>query len=168
MRTRFSAALAIQVLVAASLSAQTAVTLSTSANPATFGQLLTLTATVTPSAATGKVTFYDGATVLGTSTISAGKAVISTQFLLPGSRSLKAYYAGDGSHASATSMVVSEKIKSASSNGFTTSSFPTYNSYDHVLAGDFNGDGKADLMAVGSYGIGVFLGVGDGTFKAAG
>jgi hypothetical protein len=46
-------------------SAQTAssVSLTSSSNPANYGQIVTLTAAET-SGATGKVTFYDGTTVL--------------------------------------------------------------------------------------------------------
>src|SRR5262249_18495895 len=40
----------------------TTTTLASSVNPATFGQTMTLTATVSPSVATGTVTFLDGAT----------------------------------------------------------------------------------------------------------
>lgn len=46
------------------LAQATTVSLVTSANPAVFGQSLTLTATVSPAAATGNVTFYDGTAVL--------------------------------------------------------------------------------------------------------
>ena len=46
------------------------VTLVGSPNPVTFGQPVTLTATVTPAVASGTVTFYDGATVLGTSSLA--------------------------------------------------------------------------------------------------
>ena len=42
--------------------ASTTVSLVSSANPLTFGHSVTLTASVSPSAATGKVTFYDGTT----------------------------------------------------------------------------------------------------------
>jgi hypothetical protein len=48
------------------LSAQSTVVLTTSASPAQLGAPLTLSATVTPATATGRVTFYDGVTVLGT------------------------------------------------------------------------------------------------------
>jgi hypothetical protein len=50
--------------MARGLLAQTTVTLSTSMNAAVYGQPVTLTATVTPAGG-GKVTFYDGAMILG-------------------------------------------------------------------------------------------------------
>src|SRR5205814_6898209 len=76
--------------------AATSVTLSASPNPAAFGAPVTLTATLTPAGATGRVTFYDGTTVVGIRTIASGAASLTTVLLPAGSRSLKAYYAGDG------------------------------------------------------------------------
>src|ERR1039457_1513547 len=66
------------------LDAQTAVTLATSPNPSVFGAPVVLTATVTPSNATGRVTFYDGVTLLGTKPLSAGTASIFTVLLPAG------------------------------------------------------------------------------------
>src|ERR1022692_3384035 len=60
------------------LPAQTTVTLSTSPNPSIFGAPVLMTATVTPATATGKVTFYDGVTVLGTKSLVSGVASLST------------------------------------------------------------------------------------------
>jgi len=73
--------------------AQTAPTtnLTSSPNPANLGQVVTLTATVT-SGATGKVTFYDGTTMLGVSAVSGEQASWSTVLLPSGARSLRAYY----------------------------------------------------------------------------
>jgi hypothetical protein len=83
-------------LVASSqlLVAQTASTVSlfSSPNPGTYGAAITITATVTPSSATGRVTFYDGATVLGDSAISGGQALFTTHLLATGTRSLLAHY----------------------------------------------------------------------------
>src|SRR5207237_9172797 len=54
--------------------AATSTGLTSSPNPSTFGQSVALTATVSPSAATGTVTFKDGSTSLGTGTLSRSKA----------------------------------------------------------------------------------------------
>ena len=67
------------------------VTLASSSNPVVvFGQPLTLTATVSSTSATGKVTFYDGVTILGIATLSSGQATLTTTLLPTGKRSLKA------------------------------------------------------------------------------
>ena len=72
-----------------------AITFAPSANPSLFGQPLTLTATVTPVAATGRVTFYSGVTILGIEQSSNGTASITTSLLSSGPNSLRAYYGGD-------------------------------------------------------------------------
>src|SRR5439155_12763490 len=69
----------------------TTLTLMSSANPSIFGQAVTLTATISPTTATGNVTFYDGTTVLGIRTIAGGQAALTTTALAPGARSLKTY-----------------------------------------------------------------------------
>jgi hypothetical protein len=92
--------------------APTTVVLTASPSPATFWGFVTLTATVTPAEATGKVTFYDGVAVLGVAQISSGSAVLGTYSLGPGTRSLKAYYAGDGTYSPSTSTPVSEVVNS--------------------------------------------------------
>src|SRR6202041_3395608 len=50
----------------------TMVSLVSAPQPSIFGQAVTLTAIVTPSSATGLVTFYDGVVVLGNSSLCAG------------------------------------------------------------------------------------------------
>ena len=72
----------------------TTTTLVATPNPSALGQSVTLTATVSPSAATGQVTFYDGTTVLGVGTLAGGTATLTTSLLPAGSRSLRAYYGG--------------------------------------------------------------------------
>jgi hypothetical protein len=73
-------------------------TLSSSPNPSTSGQAVTLTATVSSGAAggpTGTVTFKNGTTYLGTKPLSAGTAIL-TKFELPvGTLTIGAYYSGD-------------------------------------------------------------------------
>ena len=87
---------------ARALTATTTV-LASSRNPSVLGQSVTLTVTVSPVAATGTVTFYDGVSFLGLRTISNGQAILTTTLLPSGSRSLKAYYAGDATIANARS-----------------------------------------------------------------
>ena len=76
----------------------TGTTLVSSLNPSTLGQSVTFTATVTPSSGTatpnGSVTFMDGATTLGTKTLSSGKAAFATTSLTVGAHSITAVYGG--------------------------------------------------------------------------
>jgi hypothetical protein len=85
-------------------------TLTASPNPALFGERITLTANVLPSAATGKVTFYDGNVVLGTAAISGGHATLSAAIAATGNRNLVARYLGDAQNSAATSPVISGSI----------------------------------------------------------
>jgi Bacterial Ig-like domain (group 3) len=62
---------------------------------ASTGDAVDLTATITPSSATGSVEFFDGATSLGTAVVSSGSATISTSFA-GGTRSLSAEFTGTG------------------------------------------------------------------------
>jgi len=74
--------------------------LSSSASSIVFGQTITLTATLNPvlsgrPAATGTISFYDGATLLGTAAVSSGTAVYTSPSLASGSHSIQAVYSGD-------------------------------------------------------------------------
>jgi trimeric autotransporter adhesin len=78
--------------------------LTSSNNSPTYTQSFTLTATVSPSAATGSVTFYaNGSTVLGSSTLSGGTGQITVNDLAGGTQALTAVYGGDGTYATSTS-----------------------------------------------------------------
>jgi hypothetical protein len=88
------------------------VTLSSNNNPSVYGQSVTFTASLSPSAATGSVTFYDGSTSLGTVTLTKGSASYSTSSLNIGSHSITAVYSGDSTFSSSTSNVVNQKVKS--------------------------------------------------------
>jgi hypothetical protein len=80
----------------------TTTTLGSSLNPSDYGDSVTLTATVSPSAATGNVVFKDGATTLGTGTLSGGTATLATSALTAGSHSLTAEYSGDSNYLAST------------------------------------------------------------------
>jgi len=75
-----------------------AVTLTASPNPATLGQPTTLTAIISPTptgAALGTVSFFNGATLLGTGNVNAsGVAMLVANGLPPGALSLTAAYSG--------------------------------------------------------------------------
>ena len=135
-----------QVPFTISPNAATTLSLTSSANPSTFGHSITLTATLSPSSLTGKVTFYDGTTVLGTSSLTGGVATVSTELLASGARSLRAYYPGITGYAPATSNVIAETVTSVSANGFTSTSYSTVASPYAVAVGDLNNDGRPDIV----------------------
>ena len=156
------------------VAAASTVTVTSSANPANFGQRVTLTATVSPSTAGGVVTFYDGQTILGVRALSGGHATLTTGLVQQGARSVWAHYGGDASDAASNSAVLAQTVGAipAQANGFLppTSTTSTFYSYAYVAA-DFNGDGKADWATATStgngYAVAVYLGKGDGTFQSA-
>ncbi|SFE66174.1 Ig-like domain (group 3) [Flavimobilis marinus] len=71
--------------------------LSLSSATITLGQDVTVTATVT-AGATGTVEYLDGATSLGTATITDDKAALTFTPKAPGARTITATYSGDASH----------------------------------------------------------------------
>jgi sugar lactone lactonase YvrE len=95
---------------------QTATTLTLTATPvnSTFGQTVTMTATlgagVPTATATGNVTFFAGATALGTAPLTGGVATFATGTLALGGHTLTASYDGDANFAASTSLLFSVNV----------------------------------------------------------
>jgi hypothetical protein len=92
-------------------STMTAVT--SSLNPANYGQAVTFTATVTSAGLdipTGKVTFKDGGVSLGTEKLSGGVATLTKNKLAVGPHSITAVYTGDGESGESTSPVLMQTV----------------------------------------------------------
>ena len=89
--------------------ATASITLYSSANPSTFGTLVTFTASL-PLSATGTVTFSDGGTTLGTSNVTSGSAIDSSSTLAKGRHSITASYGGDTNYKSAKSSTLSQTV----------------------------------------------------------
>jgi hypothetical protein len=157
---------AAQPAVSAGSSPST-VTLASSANPSILGQAIKLTATVSPSGATGKVAFYDDANLLDTVPLADGQALISIIQLPSGHHLLNARYEGDATYAGAVSANLSQTILVRPSSGFMAPvTIPaTEMPAGYVATGDFNGDGNLDIAGLSSDSVSVALGNGDGTFK---
>jgi subtilase family serine protease len=87
-----------------------ATTTTVAASPTTVfvGQSVTLTGTVSPSSATGTVTFYNNGstTALGSGTLSSGTATFSTTTLPLGTNKISATYTGDDLTSSSTTDAV--------------------------------------------------------------
>jgi hypothetical protein len=92
------------------------IALTSSTVSAVFGQAVTLVATVTAAGGTpgGTVTFYDGATPLGTAPLDdSGRAALTTTTLVAGSHSISAAYGGDADFLRATSAPLAEPVRPA-------------------------------------------------------
>ena len=87
------------------------VTLGSSLNPSAVGKAVVFTAYVSPSLATGSVSFYDGSTLLGAGTLTGNSASFITSSLARGTHSIKAVYGGDANVNGATSPVLSQTVK---------------------------------------------------------
>jgi Bacterial Ig-like domain (group 3) len=95
--------------------ATTKTTIASSKNPSTHGTVVTFTATVTAAfggSATGKVTFKDGATVLGAGTLgAANKATFTTSALAVGTHSITATYPGNANTTGSVSAVLKQVVQ---------------------------------------------------------
>ncbi len=90
---------------------------SSSSNPADYGDTVTFTATVSAvspgsGTPTGSVTFYDGATSLGSNSLDgSGVATLSTSALTGGSHTISAVYGGDSNFLTSTSSNLDQVIQ---------------------------------------------------------
>jgi hypothetical protein len=125
----------------------TTTNLAASPNPSVYGQLVTFTATVTSGAGTpgGPVTFSDGATVLGSGTLSpTGVAAFSTPFLLAGTHPITASYAANGNYSGSTSSAVLEVVTPAPLKVTANNNSRLYGQSNPGLSGTITGIANGD------------------------
>jgi hypothetical protein len=96
----------------------TATALTSSPNPSSFGQAVTFTATVTSHffkfQPTRTVTFFDGATNIGSSPLNgSGVATLTTSTLAVGTHSMTATYNGDANFTASTSPALQQVVQGA-------------------------------------------------------
>jgi hypothetical protein len=97
---------------------------SSSSNPSAFAGSVTFTATIN-SGATGTITFSDGATILGTVSVSNALATFATSALATGSHPITASYSGDANFNPSTSSVLPQVVDNAATLiGLTSSANP--------------------------------------------
>jgi hypothetical protein len=110
-------------------SASTATTLASSANPVPLGQPVTFTATVnstTSGTPTGSVTFLDGTTSIGSSSLnSSGVAILTTSTLAAGAQPITAAYGGSASFGSSTSPLVNQIVQGNTTAALASSPNPS-------------------------------------------
>src|SRR5271166_3250227 len=110
------------------VNAKTVTTTSVTAtpNPSIVGAAVTLTATVSPTTATGTVQFLDGTTVLATGTLASGTASFSSSTLAQAAHSITAVYSGDANNAVSTSGAITQTVnaKTATTTSLATTQNP--------------------------------------------
>jgi len=103
-------------------------TLLSSLNPATAGQSVTFSATVTGSLGTpvGNIIFKDGTTTLDTVALNAsGQAAYSTSSLAAGTHQITATYTGSAQYNTSSSSAVSQQIDPNTTTTLTSSANPS-------------------------------------------
>lgn len=109
--------------------ATTTTTLASDINPSGLGHEVEFTATVGVDAPgggapTGTVSFYDGATLLDSSPLTAGEATFATAALTLGPHSITAVYNGDASFTGSTSSALTQTVDAAETTTTTLSVTP--------------------------------------------
>ncbi|RSL18366.1 YVTN family beta-propeller protein [Edaphobacter aggregans] len=84
-------------------------TLTVNPSSGQYGDPITLTTTVSPTVASGRVSFYDvlpsgGTVFMGDATLSGGTATFVTSTLTAGTHSVEAAYSGDGIYSTSLSL----------------------------------------------------------------
>jgi FtsP/CotA-like multicopper oxidase with cupredoxin domain len=94
-----------------------------SSEPSIVGQNVTFTATVSPAAATGTVTFnVDGTDVLPAPTLSGGAATYSISTLTAGTHSIFATYGGDAAYLGSVSPTITQTVNKTATTTIVVSS----------------------------------------------
>ena len=102
--------------------AVTATTLLSSIDPSAPGQSVTFSSVVTSAGGipAGQVTFRDGASLLGTGSLTSGIASFTTATLSTSTHSITAVYGGSGNFAPSTSPVVGQTVTTATNKSAIT------------------------------------------------
>ena len=100
--------------------ANTVTAITSSVNPAVFGQAVVLTAIVTAAAPatgvpTGNVTFREGTSVLGTVNLASGRAAITLPSLSVSLHGITATFNGEARFTTSTSAIFNQRVNPAAS-----------------------------------------------------
>ncbi len=99
--------------------ASTTLVLTSSNNPSSLGQTVTLAATIMPQnggQASGTITFEDGSTVLSVVAVSGNSATLTTNTLAVGTHSISAVYSGDSNFIGSAAAALIESVTKATTN----------------------------------------------------
>lgn len=121
--------------------ADTVVTLVSSANPAIAGDPVRLTATVVSKGdtPTGTVTFLDGSTTIGTAQVANGAASVNVSTLTAGQHAIVARYGGDSGTQISTSAVLLQVIQQRTSVNLSSNLNPALTAQSMILTASVSG-----------------------------
>src|SRR6202049_1006283 len=119
----------------------TTTNLRSSANPASYGQEITITATVSGMGGppTGTVTFTVGSSIAAVNLDNSGTAVFTTSALRAGTASVSAVYSGDAKFAGSASPLVPENVYPALLTIMASSGSMTYGGTVPALTASYRG-----------------------------
>jgi hypothetical protein len=125
----------------------TSVNLVPSQNPSTYGNTISLTASVSPAVPDGEnVTFYDGLTQIGNALTSGDNAVISISSLAAGTYTITANYLGDDNYAPSAG-TISLTVGSAPLTITASSASMTYGWIVPTITPSYNGFVNGDTAS---------------------
>ncbi len=131
----------------------TTITLSSSANPSTYGQAVTFTALVSSIAGAPPdgetVSFMRGKTVLGTGSLSGDSASFTTSMLELGTTSVRAMYSGDLNFLGSTSNTVKQVVNGGTHQGPYGVVSPTALNFGQVVVGQTSPPQRVSLTNIG-------------------
>jgi len=113
--------------VSFTIDSPTTATLVASPDPSVNGQSVTMTATIKATLSgtpTGSVIFYNGATNLGTGTLSSGVATLKTTALPVGALTLQVSYLGAGNFIATNSALFDQTVRRTTTTTLTASPNP--------------------------------------------
>lgn len=99
--------------------------LASGTNPSVAGSSITLSASVSGAAPTGTVGFYDGASLIGSATLSGGIATLNVSSLASGMHNLSTVYNADANNLGSSSAVLVQNVKAVSGTVLASSVNPT-------------------------------------------
>jgi|GEM_PF-2538371 len=135
----------------------TTTTLASSANPSTYPQSVTYTATVAPTPTGGTVQFYSGGSPLGSPiavNTSNGMAQYTPGLLSAGTYAITAHFSGSSqylaSDASALSQTVNKAVLTVTADNKVRSPGTANPAFTYVITGFVNGENAASAAVTGA------------------
>ncbi len=125
----------------------TTTTVASSDSSSTYGQTVTFTANVSPSAATGTVKFYADGSLIGSNAVSGGSASISTSTLPAGNHTIRAEYSGSSLYQE-SSGTCSQTVNKADATIVVHGANVTYDGAAHGATGTATGADGSNLISL--------------------